>query len=353
VAAGACSTSTGGSAGADAGGPTSSGASSGATASSTGAATASSTGGGTSSSASGAGSSSGASSGADAGIGDASADGGGVWALSWSDEFDGANGSAPDPNKWTLLNGGDGWGNQELEYYTSDLANAQVQGGNLVITATTAGASAYHCSYPVANNPCEYTSARMQTLGHFAQLYGRFEARIQLPSGQGLWPAFWAMGDNIDTVNWPACGEIDIMENIGKEPGTNHGSLHGPSGSTAYNLTGQYTLPGGANLSDAFHVYALEWQPGQIRFYVDDQLYETQNASSAQPGARGPALRTERRCSRKKCSWTTCASTRASGRTTDARRRAGPEHLRRCSHDLVLRPVLPREGDLRPVPPGV
>jgi beta-glucanase (GH16 family) len=244
-----------------------------------------------SSSSSGAGSSSGASSGAASssgassgtGIADASGEGG-VWALSWSDEFDGADGSAPDSSKWTLLTGGDGWGNQELEYYTTDLANAQIQSGNLVITATTAGAAAYHCSYPVANNPCGYTSARMQTLGHFAQLYGRFEARIQLPSGQGLWPAFWAMGDNIDTVNWPACGEIDIMENIGREPGTNHGSLHGPGGGGAYNLTGQTTLPGGAKLSDAFHVYALEWQPGEIRFYVDDQLYETQDASSAPAG---------------------------------------------------------------------
>jgi beta-glucanase (GH16 family) len=237
----------------------------------------------TASSSSGAGSSSGASN--EGGITDASgALDGGVWALSWSDEFDAADGSAPDPTKWTLLTGGDGWGNQELEYYTNDLANAQVQGGNLVITATTAGASAHTCSYPVANNACEYTSARMQTLGNFAQLYGRFEARIQLPSGQGLWPAFWAMGDNINTVGWPACGEIDIMENIGKEPGTNHGSLHGPNAGGAYNLTGQYTLPGGAKLSDAFHVYALEWQPGQMRFYVDDQLYETQNASSAPAG---------------------------------------------------------------------
>ena len=151
------------------------------------------------------------------------------------------------------------------------------------ITATTANASSYTCSYP-SSGPCLYTSARLKTLGKFSQQYGRFEARIQMPEGQGLWPAFWMLGANINTVNWPACGEIDIMENIGKEPSINHGSLHMPAaGSTTDDqLTGMYTLAGGAKLGDAFHTYAIEWSSSSISFfYVDDMLYETQTPQTA------------------------------------------------------------------------
>ena len=178
--------------------------------------------------------------------------------------------------------GGGGWGNNELEYYTSGTANAVQQGGNLVITATTANASSYTCSYP-SNGPCKYTSARLKTLGKFSQQYGRFEARIQIPEGQGIWPAFWMMGDNINTVSWPSCGEIDVMENIGKEPTINHGSMHMPAaGSTSDDqLTGMYTLAGGAKLGDAFHTYAIEWTSSQVTFYVDDMLYETQTKAAA------------------------------------------------------------------------
>ncbi|MGB8299085.1 MAG: glycoside hydrolase family 16 protein, partial [Polyangia bacterium] len=137
------------------------------------------------------------------------------WVLSWSDEFDGPDGSAVDPTKWVHDVGGSGWGNQELEYYTNGTQNAVVMGGNLVITATTAGASSYNCSYP-SSGPCQYTSARLLTQNKFSQQYGRIEARIQIPEGQGLWPAFWMLGADINTSGWPTCGEIDIMENIGK-----------------------------------------------------------------------------------------------------------------------------------------
>jgi beta-glucanase (GH16 family) len=204
------------------------------------------------------------------------------WTLTWSDEFNGADGSAVDSTKWVYDTGGSGWGNNELEYYTSGTANAVQQGGNLVITATTANASSYTCSYP-SNGPCHYTSARLKTLGKFSQQYGRFEARIQMPEGQGIWPAFWMMGDNINTVSWPSCGEIDVMENIGKEPSINHGSMHMPaSGSTSDDqLTGMYTLAGGAKLGDAFHTYAIEWTSSQVAFYVDDMLYETQTKAGA------------------------------------------------------------------------
>ena len=204
------------------------------------------------------------------------------WILTWSDEFDGQDGSAVDPTKWVHDVGGSGWGNQELEYYTDGTQNAVVMGGNLVITATTAGASSYNCSYP-SSGPCQYTSARLLTQNKFSQQYGRIEARIQIPKGQGLWPAFWMLGADINTSGWPTCGEIDIMENIGKEPSTNNGSLHMPAAGTSNDddLTGTYTLPGNAKLGDNFHTYAIEWSAAAIKFYVDDNLYETQTPSTA------------------------------------------------------------------------
>ena len=204
------------------------------------------------------------------------------WVLIWSDEFNGADGSAVDPTKWAHDVGGSGWGNQELEYYTDGTQNAVVVGGNLVITATTAGASSYNCSYP-SSGPCKYTSARLLTQNKFSQQYGRIEARIQIPEGQGLWPAFWMLGADITTRTWPTCGEIDIMENIGKEPSTSHGSLHMPAVGTSSDdeLTGAYTLPANAKLGDDFHTYAIEWSAAAIRFYVDDNLYETQTPSAA------------------------------------------------------------------------
>jgi beta-glucanase (GH16 family) len=208
------------------------------------------------------------------------------WTLTWSDEFNGPDGSAVDPTKWVNDVGGTGWGNQELEYYTAGAQNAVVTGGNLVITATPTGASSFSCWY----GTCSYTSARLKTQGLFAQAYGRFEASIELPAGQGLWPAFWTLGDNIDTVSWPACGEIDIMEAIDSEPLLNHGSMHGPiapGSATSYNLTA--TAPATTNeLSTSFHTYAIEWDPGTVSFFLDDVLYETQTTSTLQqtsPGA--------------------------------------------------------------------
>jgi beta-glucanase (GH16 family) len=199
------------------------------------------------------------------------------WKLTWSDEFNGPDGTAVDPTKWTHDVGGTGWGNGELEYYTDGTQNAVVQGGALVITATKQGASSYKCSY----GTCTYTSARLLTKGLFAQQYGRFEARAQMPTGKGLWPAIWMLGDNIDTVSWPACGEIDFMETIGTDIETNHGTLHMPSN---YGPSGTYKLPNGASYADAFHTFAIEWAPGTVSFFVDDQLYETQKQSSVPGG---------------------------------------------------------------------
>jgi beta-glucanase (GH16 family) len=196
------------------------------------------------------------------------------WTLVWSDEFNGPNGSMPDPNKWTIINDGSGFGNNELEYYTSRSENVHQAHGNLVIIARKE-----HFAGPDGVSR-EYTSARLQTAGHFDQQYGRFEARIKIPNGQGIWPAFWMLGKDIATNPWPQCGEIDVMENVGYEPGKVHGTLHGPLYSGENPLTGAYKLPDGKRFADDFHVYAVEWDSEQIRFYVDDHLYETQTLDS-------------------------------------------------------------------------
>src|SRR5260370_19824109 len=197
------------------------------------------------------------------------------YTLVGSDEFNGGDGSSPDSSKWIYETGGKGWGNNELECYTNLTQNAQLQGGNLVITAMHQ--PAYACSGGTTN---DYTSARLKTQGLFSQAYGRFEARIKIPKGQGMWPAFWMLGNNIRSVGLPTCGEIDIIENIGREPGTVHGSLHGPSTtSSTTDLTAPFTLPSGQNFADDFHVYAVEWEPGTIRFYVDTNLYATFTSS--------------------------------------------------------------------------
>ncbi len=190
--------------------------------------------------------------------------------LVWKDEFTQPDGSRPDPSKWTYDLGGNGWGNQELESYTDRAENAHIEKGNLVITAKIE-------KFTDANGVTrDYTSARLKTLGLFTQTYGRFEARIKIPEGQGMWPAFWMLGEDIPTVDWPKCGEIDIMENVGKEPGTVHGSLHGPSSTAATSdLTQIFTLPGGQNLGADFHLYAVEWEPTEVRFYLDSHLYAT------------------------------------------------------------------------------
>lgn len=137
--------------------------------------------------------------------------------LVWSDEFNGAPGAPPDLSKWAYDLGGGGWGNHELEVHTDSRSNSYLDGeGNLVIQA-------------LQPTPGHYTSARLKTQGKFSTAYGRVEARIKIPYGQGIWPAFWMLGNNQKDAGWPACGEIDIMENIGREPGVVHGTVHGPA----------------------------------------------------------------------------------------------------------------------------
>lgn len=184
------------------------------------------------------------------------------WKLVASDEFDGAAGTAPDDTKWVHDVGGDGWGNGQLEHDTDRTENAFLDGnGNLVIRAI---------EEDYEGN--SYTSARLKTLGTLEQAYGRFEARIQLPAGAGLWPAFWMLGADFPDVGWPSCGEIDIMEFVGSDPGTVFGTVHGPGYSGGDGVGATYT-PGG-DFSDDFHVFAVEWDPDHIAWYVDDVRYQ-------------------------------------------------------------------------------
>jgi beta-glucanase (GH16 family) len=183
------------------------------------------------------------------------------WIEVWRDDFRGPLGAAPDSAKWNLevtphpSNG-------ELEYYTARRDNSYLDGsGHLVIQALAE-------SYMGSKQP--YTSARLNTHQLFDQAYGRFEARIKIGAGTGLWPAFWLLGSNIAQVGWPACGEFDIMEVAGSNPSVNHASVHG----TVAEKTGTYSLPTG-KLSDGFHLYALEWTPDSLRWFIDDVAYQT------------------------------------------------------------------------------
>jgi beta-glucanase (GH16 family) len=201
--------------------------------------------------------------------------------LVWSDEFSTPDGSSPDRTKWTYDLGGRGWGNHELETYTNRKENAHIEKGNLVITAQKE-------TYTGADGITrDYTSARLKTQGLFVQTYGRIEARIKIPEGQGMWPAFWMLGQDIPTAGWPKCGEIDIMENIGKEPAMIHGSLHGPSTTAnTSDLTSIFTLPAGQNFATDFHLYAVEWEPDIVRFYVDANLYATFHSADWPAGGK-------------------------------------------------------------------
>jgi beta-glucanase (GH16 family) len=191
------------------------------------------------------------------------------WKLVWSDEFDTGAGTAPNPSIWGremgdgTVNGIPGWGNSELEYYTDGTENVSTDGlGNLQITVKEADGS-LTCYY----GPCEYTSARLLTKDRFEVAYGRVEARIKVPAGAGLWPAFWMLGTDIDQVNWPQTGEIDIMEFVGRVPNQVFGTLHGPGYSGGQSYGNIYDL--GEPVSDEFHTYSVEWQPDRIAWFID------------------------------------------------------------------------------------
>lgn len=201
--------------------------------------------------------------------------------LVWSDEFNTAAGTAPRTSTWGrelgdgTIYGISGWGNDELEYYTDGTANAATDGrGNLVITARKAD-SGQLCYY----GTCQYTSARLLTKNRFDVAYGRVEARVKVPSGAGLWPAFWMLGSDIDQVTWPKSGEIDIMENVGRLPNQVFGTLHGPGYSGGQSYGGSLDL--GRAVSDAYHTFAVDWQPNRISWLMDGKVYFTATPGDA------------------------------------------------------------------------
>lgn len=187
--------------------------------------------------------------------------------LVWEDNFD--EEGAPDPLKWIYeigdgsAQGIPGWGNNELQYYTDRSENVSVESGVLKITARQE-------SYEGSN----YTSARLITKGLFQKRYGRFEARIKLPTGQGLWPAFWLLGDDSNGEVWPEIGEIDIMEYLGNEPTKVLGTVHGPQFSGAESISKELVLESD-RFDTGFHIFGIEWSPNKINFYVDDKLYQS------------------------------------------------------------------------------
>jgi beta-glucanase (GH16 family) len=183
--------------------------------------------------------------------------------LVWSDEFN--SGSRPDTTKWVynIGTGSNGWGNNEAQYYTGDSTNARIENGNLIIEARKE-----------IKGGKSYTSARMITQGKASWTYGRFEIRAKLPKGVGTWPAIWMLGNNITTVGWPTCGEIDIMEHVGKEQDMVLWSTHSKlnNWSLGTQKTNKSIIEG---VSTDFHIYKMEWSKDYIQFFVDGKLYYT------------------------------------------------------------------------------
>ncbi len=196
------------------------------------------------------------------------------WKLIWQDEFDKAKGTALNSDYWTTeLGDGAGWGNSERQLYTDDPETLFHDGeGNLVMRADKLPEDTnLECYY----GPCKYTSARITTEDKVEMHYGRIEGRMKLSSGQGFWPAFWLLGNNFKSVNWPYSGEIDIMENIGREPNKIHGTVHGPGYSGGKGPSSTAFLPNGQAFADDFHTYAVEWEQDEIRWYLNGKKYHT------------------------------------------------------------------------------
>jgi beta-glucanase (GH16 family) len=192
--------------------------------------------------------------------------------LVWADEFDGVKNTLPDATKWVFdLGNNNGWGNNEYEVYTNKPENVSMDGkSNLAITATKVPTTPY----------ATYYSGRIITKGLFAQSYGRFEARIKLPYGPGIWPAFWLLGTTIDSldadnnkIGWPQCGEIDIMEMNGSKTNIINGTVHGPGYSGGTSITKGFGLTNSRYDVD-FHIFAIEWGKDYIDFFVDNTLYQ-------------------------------------------------------------------------------
>jgi len=204
--------------------------------------------------------------------------------LIWSDEFNQAESTGPDPAKWTFdLGAGNppGWGNSELEIYTDSRSNA-------LIVSDPAATDGKALALRARLENGRYTSARIHTASKFTFKYGRMEARARVPRGAGCWPAFWALGANKPDAGWPGCGEIDVMEWVGQKPGNIKGSLHAFGYSGGKCLNADCVLPGGASYSDAYHVFAVDWYPEEIRFSMDGAVYETRRKADIPAGSQWP-----------------------------------------------------------------
>jgi beta-glucanase (GH16 family) len=192
------------------------------------------------------------------------------WSLAWSEEFDGAAGEPANPATWLMETGGAGWGNEELQYYTEGSANAFLDGaGSLAIVVRRPEPGLRADRY----ERCGYTSARLISKDRVALRYGLIQARIQIPDGRGIWPAFWMLGQDIDRAPWPQCGEIDVMEILGHDPEVVHATVHGPGYAGGDGVTASHRAR--ASLADDFHVYSVAWEPGRIDWYLDDKMYAT------------------------------------------------------------------------------
>jgi len=190
--------------------------------------------------------------------------------LKWSDEFDG--GGAVDPTKWVAETGGGGWGNNELEYYTNSTENAFVNGGNLIIQAQKQ-----------SQGGRDYTSARLITKDKQSFTFGRIDVRAKLPKGQGIWPAIWMLGSDIDQNNWPRCGEIDIMELRGYEPNKMLSTMHYGTSTADHKYKGTDLTLANGNFSDDFHLFSVVRSKDQIRFFLDGKQYYTFTSNDASP----------------------------------------------------------------------
>lgn len=187
------------------------------------------------------------------------------WILVWSDEF---NGDKLDTSKWRFdVGNNNGWGNNELQYYT-DGRNIKLENGFLIIEARRE-------DIREGSRVFNYTSSRIKTESRFSVKYGKIEARIKVPSGKGLWPAFWMLGENFRYVGWPMCGEIDIMEFLGHDKWTVYGSLHGPGYSGGQAITKAFRLDVTKDkpFTEEFYVFGVLWNEDEIAWYVNDKIY--------------------------------------------------------------------------------
>jgi len=186
--------------------------------------------------------------------------------LFWSQEFD----TDIDPNVWTHEFGASGWGNNEWQNYGDSPENSFVEDGKLIIRAN------YNGNGLTLNN---FTSARMITKDKFEFKYGKVEARVKLPEGQGIWPAFWMLGASFPNINWPDCGEIDIMEYLGHDTDKAYGTVHGPGYSGAEGVGGNYTLSGDT-FNSGFHNFTIEWKENNIKWFIDDVQFHPDSSTT-------------------------------------------------------------------------